>query len=151
MAKGDRIPAVAELKTKATKASVSQFINAIDDEQRRKDCKAIAAMMQKATKAKPKMWGPSIVGFGDFAYVNSAKEQHQWFQCGFSPRKQALTLYLMGGYPKDTDTAKKLGKFKTGGSCLYIKSLDDVHVPTLRSVIAQSLKRVKAGRIDYSK
>ncbi|MEX2016059.1 MAG: hypothetical protein WD873_05425, partial [Candidatus Hydrogenedentales bacterium] len=113
---------MAELKTKKTTASVSQFINAIDDDQRRKDCKAIAAMMQKATKAKPRMWGPSIVGFGDFAYVNSAKEQHQWFQCGFSPRKAALTLYLMGGYSKDSATAKKLGKFKTGGGCLYIKT-----------------------------
>ena len=142
---------MAELKTKATDASVSKFISAIGDERRRKDCKAIAAMMQKATKSKPKMWGPSIVGFGDFAYVNSAKEQHQWFQCGFSPRKQALTLYLIGGYPKDPATAKKLGKFKTGGSCLYIKTLDDVHVPTLRSLIAQSLKRVKSGGIDYAK
>ncbi len=142
---------MAELKTQKTNASVSKFINAIDDEQRRKDCKAIAAMMQKATKAKPRMWGPSIVGFGDFAYVDKAKEQHQWFQCGFSPRKQALTLYLMGGYPKDPETAKKLGKFKTGGSCLYIKTLDDVHVPTLRSLIAQSLKRVKTRFIDYSK
>jgi hypothetical protein len=142
---------VAELKTQKTNASVSQFINAIEDDQRRKDCKAIAAMMQKATKAKPKMWGPSIIGFGDFAYVNSAKEQHQWFQCGFSPRKQALTLYLMGGYPKDPATAKKLGKFKAGGSCLYVKTLDDVHVPTLRSLIARSIKRVKSGLIDYSK
>ena len=142
---------MAELKTRQTNASVAKFINAIEDDQRRKDCKAIAAMMRKATNAKPRMWGPSIVGFGDFAYVNSAKEQHRWFQCGFSPRKQALTLYLMGGYPKDPATAKQLGKFKTGGSCLYIKSLDDVHVPTLRTLIARSLKRVKSGRIDYAK
>ena len=142
---------MAELKTQKTGASVSKFINAIEDERRRKDCKAIAAMMQKATKAKPRMWGSAIVGFGDFAYVDRAKQQHQWFQCGFSPRKAALTLYLMGGYPKDSATAKKLGKFKTGGSCLYIKSLDDVDMPTLREVIAQSLKRVKQGRIDYSK
>ena len=142
---------MAELKTQKTNASVAKFINAIEDEQRRKDCKAIAAMMRKATKAKPKMWGSSIVGFGDFAYVDKAKQQHQWFQCGFSPRKQALTLYLMGGYPKDSATAKKLGKFKTGGSCLYIKTLDDVHVPTLQSLIAQSLKRVKTRFIDYSK
>ena len=142
---------MAELKTQKTNASVAKFINAIEDEQRRKDCKAIAAMMRKATKAKPRMWGPSIVGFGDFAYVDRAKQQHQWFQCGFSPRKQALTLYLMGGYPKDSATAKKLGKFKSGGSCLYIKTLDDVHVPTLLSLIAQSLKRVKTRFIDYSK
>jgi hypothetical protein len=142
---------VAELKTQKTNASVSKFINAIEDDQRRKDCKAIAAMMQQATKSKPKMWGSSIVGFGDFAYVDRAKDQHQWFQCGFSPRKAALTLYLMGGYSKDSETAKKLGKFKTGGGCLYIKTLDDVHVPTLRSLIAQSIKRVKTRQIDYAK
>lgn len=142
---------MAELKTQKTNASVSQFIKAIDDERRRKDCKAIAAIMHKATKATPRMWGPSIVGFGDFEYVDKAKQAHQWFLCGFSPRKQALTLYLMGGYPKDSETAKKLGKFKTGGSCLYIKTLDDVHVPALRSLIAQSIKRVKGRFIDYSK
>lgn len=142
---------MAELKTKATGASVAQFINAIEDERRRKDCKAIADIMQKATKAKPKMWGESIVGFGDFEYVGSTKKVNSWFQCGFSPRKQALTLYLMGGYAKDAETAKKLGKFKTGGGCLYIKSMDDVHVPTLRSMIAESIKRIKGKRIDYSK
>jgi hypothetical protein len=130
---------------------VSEFINAIAEEQRRKDCKAVAAMMQKATGSKPKMWGPSIVGFGDFEYVNSTRKPQKWFRCGFSPRKQALTLYLMGGYAKDAETVKKLGKFSVGGSCLYLKSLDDVHVPTLRAMITQSLKRIKSGRIDYSK
>jgi hypothetical protein len=142
---------VAELKTKATGASVSKFINDIDDEQRRKDCKAIAAMMQKATKSKPTMWGSSIVGFGKFQYIDRAKETHEWFQCGFSPRKAALTLYLMGGYPKDAASLKKVGKVKTGGSCLYIKSLDDVSVPLLRAMIAGSLKRIRSRRIDYSK
>ena len=142
---------MAELKTQKTNASVSQFINSIEDDQRRKDCKAIATMMQKATKAKPRMWGPSIVGFGDFEYVGRTKKPQPWFLCGFSPRKQALTLYLIGGYPKDADTAKKLGKFKTGGSCLYIKTLDDVHVPTLRSLITGSLKRLKGLGFDYAK
>lgn len=141
---------MAELKTKATGASVSKFINAIGDEQRRKDCKAVAAMMQKLTKSKPKMWGPSIVGFGKFEYVDRAKETHQWFQCGFSPRKAALTLYLMGGYAKDADSLKKLGKVKTGGGCLYIKSLHDVNAPALRSTIAQSIRRIKRRRIDYA-
>ena len=77
---------MAELKTKATGASVAAFLDAIGDEQRRKDCKAIASMMQKATKSKPAMWGPSIVGFGKFEYVDRARETHEWFQCGFSPR-----------------------------------------------------------------
>jgi hypothetical protein len=142
---------VAELKTKKTGASVSEFINAIEDDARRKDCKAIAALMQKATKSKPAMWGTSIVGFGKFEYVDKARQTHQWFQCGFSPRKAALTLYLMGGYPKDAASLKKLGKVKTGGGCLYIKSLEDVNVPSLRATIADSLKRIRSRRIDYSK
>src|SRR5688500_7036439 len=141
---------MAELKTRATGASVSAFINAIEDDERRKDCKTIAALMQKATKSKPKMWGSSIVGFGKFAYVDKAKQSHQWFECGFSPRKAALTLYLMGGYPKDAASLKKLGRVKTGGGCLYIKSLEDVSVPALRATIADSVKRVKNKRIDYS-
>ena len=146
-----RIPAVAELKTQKTGASVAKFINAIDDEQRRKDCKAIAAMMQKATKSKPAMWGTSIVGFGKFEYTDRARQTHQWFQCGFSPRKAALTLYLMGGYPKDAASLKKLGKVKTGGGCLYIKSLDDVNVPALRTTLAESIRRIRRGRINYAK
>ena len=141
---------MAELKTQKTDASVSNFINAIADDQRRKDCKAIAAMMRKATKSKPAMWGTSIVGFGKFEYVRD-RQTHQWFQCGFSPRKAALTLYLMGGYPKDAASLKKLGKVKTGGGCLYIKSLDDVNVPALRSTLAESIRRVKRGRINYAK
>ena len=142
---------MAELKTKTTGASVSAFIDAIPEDDRRKDCKALVAIMQKATKSKPKMWGPSIVGFGDFEYVNSTKKPQAWFQCGFSPRKAALTLYLMGGYPKEGPVAEKLGTFKSGASCLYIKSLDDVHVPTLKTVIAQSLQRLKAHGMDFSK
>jgi hypothetical protein len=142
---------MTELKTKATGASVSKFLNSIEDEQRRKDCKAVAAMMKKATGASPKMWGPSIVGFGRFQYSRRSKETFEWFECGVSPRTSALTLYLMGGYPKDAASAKKLGKFKTGGGCLYIKRLEDVHEPTLRTFIAQSVTRIKAKQIDYSK
>jgi hypothetical protein len=142
---------VAELKTRTTGASVSAFINAIPEDQRRADCKALVGIMEKATKSKAKMWGPSIVGFGDMEYVNSTRKPQKWFRCGFSPRKQALTLYLMGGYPKTGPVAEKLGTFKTSASCLYIKSLDDVHVPTLKTILADSLKRIKSGRIDYSR
>ena len=142
---------MAELKTQKTGASVSKFLNAIDDQQRRKDCKTIVSMMSAATGAKPKMWGPSIVGFGDFEYVNSTRKPQAWFQCGFSPRKAALTLYLMGGYPKDAATLNRIGKVSSGGSCLYIKSLDDVNMPELQRTIAASLKRIESGRIDYSK
>jgi hypothetical protein len=139
---------MAELKTKVTGASVSKFIGAIDDAQRRRDCTAIAAMMRTLTKSKPAMWGPSIVGFGKFEYTRG-RERHQWFHCGFSPRKAALTLYLMGGYPKDAASLKKLGKVKTGGGCLYIKSLDDVNTSALRAMIAKSVHRIKTGKINY--
>lgn len=133
---------MAELKTKATKASVTQFINAIDDEQRRRDCQEVLAMMTRATRAKPVMWGPAIVGFGDHEYVGSNGKSMKWFQAGFSPRKAALTLYLMGG--KDEKLLAKLGTSTTGAGCLYIKKLDDVHRPTLQKLIADSVKRLRA-------
>lgn len=132
---------MAELKTKPTKASVARFINAIEDDQRRSDCKEVLAMMTKATKAKPVMWGPAIVGFGDHEYVGSNGKSMKWFKAGFSPRKQALTLYLMGG--KDEQLLAKLGHNTTGVGCLYIKRLDDVDRPTLQKLIADSVKRLK--------
>jgi hypothetical protein len=132
---------VAELKTKATNASVTAFVNGIADDQRRNDCKEIVAMMTKATKAKPVMWGPAIVGFGDYEYAGSNGKSTKWFQVGFSPRKQALTLYLMGG--KDEKLLAKLGPQMSGVGCLYIKRLDDVHRPTLQKLIADSVRRVK--------
>ena len=132
---------MAELKTTATKASVSQFINSIEDEGRRTDCKALVEMMTKATNAKPVMWGPAIVGFGDHEYAGSKGKSMQWFQAGFSPRKQALTLYLMGG--KDEKLLAKLGPQTPGVGCLYIKRLDDVHRPTLQKLITDSVRRLK--------
>ena len=132
---------MAELKTKATKASVQTFVNAISDDGRRNDCKEIIAMMTKATKAQPVMWGPAIVGFGDYEYVGSNGKSTKWFKAGFSPRKQAMALYLMGG--KDEKLLAKLGTKTMGASCLYIKRLDDVHRPTLEKLIELSVKRLK--------
>ena len=138
---------MAELKTKATKASASQFINAIADEQRRKDCKELVTMMTKATKAKPVMWGPAIIGFGDHEYFGASGKATKWFKVGFSPRKAALSLYLMGG--KDEKLLAKLGPSSTSGTsmaagCLYIKHLDDVDRPTLQKLIDSSVRRVAA-------
>jgi hypothetical protein len=92
------------------------------------------------------MWGPSIVGFGDYEYVGSTGKSTKWFLAGFSPRKQALTLYLMGGYPRSGELMDRLGKHSTGQSCLYIKKLDDIHLPTLRGLIAQSLEVLRKAR-----
>jgi len=133
---------VAELKTKATRASVTEFLNSIADDERRADCNTLVEMMTKATKAKPVMWGPAIVGFGDHEYTGANAKPNNWFQAGFSPRKQALTLYLMGG--SDKQLLAKLGAHTTSASCLYVKRLEDVHRPTLQKLIADSVKRLKA-------
>jgi hypothetical protein len=132
---------VAELKTKANKASVARFINAIEDDQKRKDCKALLSMMTRATKTRPVMWGPSIVGFGDHDYYGASGKPTKWFQVGFSPRKAALSLYLMGG--KDPGLLAKLGPSSMGAGCLYIKRLEDVHQPTLQKLIDTSVKRLR--------
>ena len=137
---------MAELKTKANKASVPKFIDAIDDEQKRADCRTLLSMMTRATKAKPVMWGPAIIGFGDHDYFGASGKATKWFEVGFSPRKAALSLYLMGG--KDARLLAKLDRAKAGGTkmaagCLYIKRLDDVHEPTLQKLIETSVKRVR--------
>ena len=132
---------MAELKTRATKASVIKFLNSIEDDERRADSKTLVGMMSKATKAKPVMWGPAIIGFGDHEYTGANGKSTQWFQAGFSPRKHALTLYLMGG--REQQLLAKLGAHTTSASCLYIKRLDDVHRPTLQKLLAGSVKRLK--------
>jgi len=133
---------MADLKTKATKASVSKFLRGIEDEKKRKDSLAIQALMATVTKTKPEMWGTSIVGFGRYRYKYASGREGEWFLTGFSPRKQNLTLYIMSGFEEYDDLLKKLGKYSTGKSCLYIKSLDDVNIPTLKRLIQKSVKHM---------
>ena len=121
-----------EPKTKRTKASVAQFISAVDDETRRKDAKAIDKMMREITGAKPAMWGPSIVGYGEFQTPSGS-----WPRASFSPRKASLVVYL-APESKDAKLLKRLGKHKTGLCCLYINKLTDVDEGVLRDVIARS-------------
>lgn len=135
---------MAELKTKQTDASVKDFLNQISDKQRRDDCFAIAKMMEEATGAKPKMWGSSIVGFGSYRYKGASGREGDWMLTGFSPRKNELTVYLMTGVQKHQELVDQLGKLKTSkGSCLYIKRLDDVHLPTLKKLIKESVKQLR--------
>ena len=135
---------MAEAKTKPTKVSVTQFLNKIPDAARREDCFAIAKMMEEITGSKPQMWGPSIVGFGTYHYKYASGHQGDWPVAAFSPRKQDLTIYLMPGFEKRGELMGQLGKHRTGMSCLYIKRLSDIHVPTLRKLIKVSLKDLKA-------
>jgi hypothetical protein len=134
---------MAELKTQKNDASVEEFLNAISDEQRRQDCFTVLELMRKTTKAEPKMWGNSIVGFGDYHFKYESGREGDWFQMGFSPRKQNLTLYLMGGLEQFRDALLKLGKYKMGKGCLYINKLADVDVKVLKSMLTQAAKSLK--------
>ena len=132
---------MAELKTKATKADVDQFLQGITDEKKRGDCYQILEIMKKATKAEPKMWGTSIIGFGDYHYKYATGRENDWFITGFSPRKQNLTLYMMGGF--DSETLQKLGKYKTGKGCLYINKLEDIDTNVLNELVAKSVNSLQ--------
>ena len=135
---------MAEAKTKPTKASVTQFINKIPDEARREDCFAIAKMMEEITGSKPVMWGPSIVGFGTWSYKYASGHEGDWPIAAFSPRKTDLTVYLTIGFEKYDELLGQLGKHRKSKSCLYIKRLSDIHVPTLKKLIKISIKDLKA-------
>ncbi len=135
--------AKAELKTKVNKASVEGFLNKVKDEAVRNDCFEILKMMKQVTKEEPRMWGSSIVGFGSYHYKSKSGREGDWMLTGFSPRKQNLTLYLMGGFDTHKDLLKKLGKFTTSVGCLYIKKLDDVDKKVLKELVAASVKRMK--------
>jgi hypothetical protein len=134
---------MAENKTKQTKASVDKFISAIKDENIQKDCYAIIKLMKSVTKEEPKMWGPSIIGFGTYHYKYASRREGDMCIAGFSPRKQNLTIYLMPGFEKQQVQLKKLGKYKTSKVCLYIKSLKDVDVKILKELIANSVNGLK--------
>ena len=131
---------MADLKTVQTKASVDKFLKGISDEGKRADCYQLLELMKKATRAEPKMWGTSIVGFGKSHYTYNSGREIDWFLTGFSPRKQNLTLYLMGGLNPVKDLLKQLGKYSTGKGCLYINKLEDVDLKILRKLISQSVK-----------
>lgn len=133
---------LVEIKTKETGSSVDDFINAIKDEQKRKDSFTIMEMMKKATGEEPKMWGTSIIGFGNMRYKSSATGREvDWMRIGFSPRKANLSLYLNLDVQVHGDALKKLGKHKTGVGCLYINKLDDIDIKVLKTMIDASLKR----------
>jgi hypothetical protein len=131
------------LKTQRNSASVKEFLDKVPDERRRKDAWAVSAIMEEVTGEKPAMWGASMVGFGSYHYKYASGQEGDWPVVAFSPRKDSLTLYIMPGFSEYTGLLEKLGKHKTGRSCLYIKSLDDVHLPTLKTLVRQSVKHMK--------
>lgn len=134
---------MAELKTRETEASVNEFLKAIPDKQRRDDCFAIAALMEKVTRTPPRMWGSSIVGFGTYHYRYATGHEGDAPLTGFSPRKGALTLYVLADFDGCAELLEKLGTFKTGKSCLYIKKLADVDQKVLQQLIVASVRHMK--------
>lgn len=137
---------MAELKTQKTKLSVEDFINSVEHEGKRKDAFEILEMMKTITKEKPKMWGASIIGFGDVRYKYASGREGDWFKIGFSPRKANLSLYLMGcNVSKADEMLGRLGKHKTGKGCLYINKLADVDKEVLKEMIKEGYENGHIG------
>lgn len=140
---------MAELKTKPTDLRVNDFLESIADEKRRQDCYAVLELMQEVIQKPPKMWGSSIVGFGDYHYKYETGHEGDTFVAGFSPRKQNLTLYLTGGLLQQAELLQQLGKHKAGKSCLYINKLEDVKLEVLKEMILKSKEAVETGNVAY--
>ena len=130
---------MSDLKTQPTAADVEAFLATVKDSEKRADCKKICAWMAEATGAPPQMWGSSMVGFGSYHYRYASGREGDWFLTGFSPRAQNISLYIMAGFSGYEDLMGKLGKYKTGKSCLYIKRLTDVDTQILQQLIAKSV------------
>jgi hypothetical protein len=132
------------IKTQPTKLSVTEFINSVDDEQKRKDAKTLLKLMKDTTGEKPMMWGTSIIGFGSYHYKSDrSRQEGDWPLTGFSPRKQNMTVYIMPGFEQYDALMKKLGKYKTGKSCLYFKQLEDIDEGVLRELVSESYQLMK--------
>lgn len=139
---------MSEQKTKPTSESVLDFLGRVPDEQRRCDCHSLLEMMRAATGDAPTMWGSSIVGFGRYQYRYESGREGEWPIIGFSPRKNDPTLYIMPGFVRFDALMTKLGKYKTGKSCLYIKKLGDVDGVMLKELIGESVRVMSAKRVD---
>jgi len=135
---------MAENKTKPTAKSVPEFLEQIEDPGRNADCLALTRMMERLTRSVPRMWGDSIVGFGTYQYKYASGREGEWFLAGFSPRKQNLTIYVMGYLEFYTDILTNLEKFNHGKGCLYIRNLKDIDMKVLEELIKTSLIRLKA-------
>ena len=133
---------MAELKTKPNDQSVEAFLDSVADDKKRQDSRTALQLMKEVTGEEPKMWGDSIVGFGSYRFKYASGREGDWFVTGFSPRKQSLTLYIMSGFSRYDALLAKLGKYKTGKSCLYVKKIEDIDLGTLRELIEQSVAHV---------
>jgi hypothetical protein len=130
---------MASNKTQPTRQKVSEFIAGIEDQRKRADCRELMKLMREVTGNRATMWGAAIVGFGKYHYKYASGREGDFFLTGFSPRKQALSIYIISGFKAHDGLMKKLGKFKTGKSCLYVKTLDDIDRAVLRELVEKSV------------
>jgi hypothetical protein len=137
---------MAEPKTTRNDASVEKFLNGIKDPERRRDSFTVLALMKRATRSEPRMWGSSIVGFGNYHYTYASGREGDWMLSGFSPRKQSLVVYVMSGLDRHDRLLKKLGKHKTGKSCLSINKLEDIDTSVLKALVEESVALVQRKR-----
>ena len=133
---------MAELKTKPNDQNVDDFLQTVGDPAKREDCHRVLDIMKQITQQEPKMWGDSMVGFGNYHYQYTSGREGNWFLTGFSPRKHSLTIYIMAGFDKFDNLMSKLGKYKNSKSCLYVKKLEDIDLGILKELIAESIKLV---------
>jgi len=140
---------MAELKTQPTDEKVATFLAGVEDEQKRSDSETLIQLMSEATGAPPVMWGKSIIGFGSYRYRYATGREGDWMELGFSPRKKALSLYIMSGANRYEEFLGKLGKYTTGKSCLYVKRLSDIDLEVLRAMLQQSVTDLRNKSIDY--
>jgi hypothetical protein len=134
---------MSDLKTKKNDASVEEFLAGIPHDRRREDCRVVVEMMTEITGEEPAMWGSSIIGFGTYHYKYASGREGDWPITGVAPRKQSLTLYIMPGFDRYEELMGRIGKHKTGVSCLYVNKLDDVDLPTLRTLVSESFAYMK--------
>ena len=130
---------MTKLKTQPTNKSVRSFLNSIEPENKKNDCFKLQALMEEITNKKAKMWGDSIVGFGEYYYKYASGHSGKFMVTGFSPRKQNLVIYVIPGFSRYDRIMSKLGKYKTGKSCLYVNNLEDINLQQLKALITRSV------------
>lgn len=134
---------MAELKTRAGDEDVDAFLAGIEDESRREDCRAVVSLMREVTGEEPRLWSGGMIGFGSYHYRYESGREGDWFLTGVSPRKQNLTLYILPGHERYPDLMERLGRCKTGKSCIYVKTLEDIDTAVLRELVARSVEHLR--------
>lgn len=134
---------MAELKTRPNDNEVDVFLESVEDARRREECRALVTLMREITGEEPRMWGDSIVGFGSYHFRYASGREGDWFLTGFSPRKKSLTLYVMAGFDRYEELLRKLGRYRTGKSCLYLNRLEDVDRDVLTGLVGRSVQHMR--------